>query len=226
MPQQLFMVMRQRGAGWQDDRGIETQKDWAAHAAFMDGLASEGVVQLAGPIPGTRDVLLVVRGDSREQIEARLAGDPWTVNGLLRTTRVDPWTLRLGSLTSNPFNHLDLRVTDMKAAAPFYAALLPELGLIHAREAGEWRVHAGQGRHPWLPYVGLVEDAAHHPNATRVAFQVSGAAEVDRLAEVVRKAGGRNVSGPKPCPEYSPTYYAIFFEDPCGNRLEICHRTS
>jgi hypothetical protein len=22
------------------------------------------------------------------------------------------------------------------------------------------------------------------------------------------------------------TYYAAFFEDPCGNRLELCHRTA
>ncbi len=226
MPQQLFMVMRQRGAGWDDDRALEAQKDWGAHAAFMDALASEGVVQLAGPIPGTRDVLLVMRGESPEAIAARLAADPWTVNGLLRTTRVDPWTLRLGFLGTNPFNHLDLRVSDMMAAAPFYAALLPELGFTRAHEAAGWKVHAGEGRHPWIAYVGFIEDPEHRPNASRVAFAVSGAGEVDRLAAVVRSAGGRNVSGPKLCPEYSPTYYAVFFEDPCGNRLEICHRTS
>jgi catechol 2,3-dioxygenase-like lactoylglutathione lyase family enzyme len=33
----------------------------------------------------------------------------------------------------------------------------------------------------------------------------------------------QNVEGPGWEDE---TYYAVFFEDPCGNRLEICHRTS
>lgn len=30
------------------------------------------------------------------------------------------------------------------------------------------------------------------------------------------------MEGPMP---YEPGYYAVFLEDPCGNRLEICHRT-
>jgi len=42
------------------------------------------------------------------------------------------------------------------------------------------------------------------------------------LADVVRHAGGRNIEGPG-CDE-GPGYYAVFFEDPCGNRLEVCHR--
>jgi hypothetical protein len=24
--------------------------------------------------------------------------------------------------------------------------------------------------------------------------------------------------------DYAPGYYAAFFEDSCGNRLEVCHR--
>ena len=36
------------------------------------------------------------------------------------------------------------------------------------------------------------------------------------------QAGAANLSGPRDCPEYSATYYAAFFEDPCGNALEIC----
>jgi hypothetical protein len=32
------------------------------------------------------------------------------------------------------------------------------------------------------------------------------------------------VSGPRACPEYSPTYYAVFFADTSGNKLEIYHR--
>ena len=43
-------------------------------------------------------------------------------------------------------------------------------------------------------------------------------AEVDRLAAVVVQAGARNVEGPL---YEEPRYYAVFFEDPSGNRLEI-----
>jgi predicted lactoylglutathione lyase len=47
---------------------------------------------------------------------------------------------------------------------------------------------------------------------------------VDRLAKSVRKAGGKALEGPEICSEYSAEYYAFFFEDPDGNKLEICCR--
>ena len=50
--------------------------------------------------------------------------------------------------------------------------------------------------------------------------------QVDHVAQVVREAGGRNLEGPQIWPEYSPGYYAFFFEDPDGNKLEICCRGS
>ena len=40
----------------------------------------------------------------------------------------------------------------------------------------------------------------------------------------VRELGGKNLEGPEVCPGYSPGYYAFFFEDPDGNKLEICCR--
>jgi predicted enzyme related to lactoylglutathione lyase len=124
----------------------------------------------------------------------------------------------------NPFNHIDLRVSDVAEAMRFYAALLPQLGFTRERHGAQWKVFSAEGEFPSVPYFGFTEQGDHRPNATRVAFWVGSAQEVDRLAEVVRMAGGRNVSGPKACPEYSSTYYAVFFEDPSGNRLEICFR--
>jgi hypothetical protein len=46
------------------------------------------------------------------------------------------------------------------------------------------------------------------------------------VAKIVREAGGQNLEGPQIWPEYSPGYYALFFEDPDGNKLEICCRGS
>src|SRR5439155_25883958 len=50
--------------------------------------------------------------------------------------------------------------------------------------------------------------------------------KVDEIAKLVREAGGKNLEGPEICQEYSPGYYACFFEDPDGNKLEICCRES
>jgi uncharacterized protein YciI len=43
-------------------------------------------------------VLLIVRAEDRNEVEARLAPDCWVVKGLLRNLRIEPWELRLGSL--------------------------------------------------------------------------------------------------------------------------------
>ena len=93
-----FMAIRTRGPAWQESRPLEGQDDWAAHASFMNALATEGFVILGGPLEGTSDVLLVFRATTPEEIRSRLADDPWTGKDLLRITRIAPWTLRLGSL--------------------------------------------------------------------------------------------------------------------------------
>jgi hypothetical protein len=95
---QLFAVIRTRGPAWLDSRPMEDQADWPPHASFMNSLADDGFVVLGGPLEGTSDVLLVMRATTADEIHRRLAGDPWAVADILRTTRVTPWTLRLGSL--------------------------------------------------------------------------------------------------------------------------------
>jgi uncharacterized protein len=94
----LFAVIRRRGPGWQEGQPLEKQADWRAHATFMDALFEEGFVILAGPMENTSEALVVVRAESPEEVHSRLAEDPWTRNGLLSTTRIAAWTLRLGTL--------------------------------------------------------------------------------------------------------------------------------
>jgi len=63
----------------------------------MDAPYAEGFVALVGPLVGSRVVLLIVGAGDADEIERRLADDPWT-DGMLETTRIAPWTLRLGSV--------------------------------------------------------------------------------------------------------------------------------
>jgi len=93
-----FVVIRAHGSGWDESRSLEAQRDWPAHAAFMDALVSEGFVALGGPLEGSRRALLVIRAEDVSEIERRLSDDPWTRNGLLITKECGPWTIRLGSL--------------------------------------------------------------------------------------------------------------------------------
>lgn len=133
------------------------------------------------------------------------------------------------------FDHIDLRVRDMEVARNFYRKFLPQLGFNHERpepapanaasEAGDFHTFysAGGGNKP-SEFFGFTQDKDHRPNGTRIAFWADTREEVDSLAKLVREAGGKALEGPEVCADYSPGYYAFFFEDPDGNKLEICCR--
>jgi uncharacterized protein YciI len=94
----LFAVIRARGQAWQRSLPLEGQNAWQAHADFMDALTAEGFVVLGGPLEETSEALLIIRAETPEEIHLRLDADPWTALGLLSTTKVSTWTIRLGSL--------------------------------------------------------------------------------------------------------------------------------
>ena len=96
--QRVFVVLRSRGPAWDDSKPLEGQAAWAAHAEFMDALFDERFAALVGPLEGTRDALLVLRASSAAEVVERLAADPWTTTGLLVTTQISPWQLRLGTV--------------------------------------------------------------------------------------------------------------------------------
>jgi catechol 2,3-dioxygenase-like lactoylglutathione lyase family enzyme len=132
------------------------------------------------------------------------------------------------------FDHIDFRVKNMDAARKFYARFLPQLGFVRQKHetAPEGMVgddfltfYSAGGDMP-SEFFGIVEDKNHQPNGTRIAFWAETHEQVDRIAQLVREAGGKNLEGPEICTEYSPGYYAFFFEDPSGNKLEICCRAS
>ena len=120
----------------------------------------------------------------------------------------------------NPFGHIDLRVSDLDDALPFYDALLPVLGFTERHHGERWKVWATTEELPSTAYFAITESRAHVPNENRVAFWVASSEDVDRVADVARAAGARDLSGPKPMP-YGPGYYAVFFADPSGNPLEV-----
>lgn len=99
MPTRLFAVTRSHGPEWNSSQPLEGQTGWTEHADFMDGLVAQGFVVLGGPLEGASGALLIIRARDADEIHERLADDPWS-HGLLRTTSVAPWTLRLGSLGS------------------------------------------------------------------------------------------------------------------------------
>jgi len=122
------------------------------------------------------------------------------------------------------FDHVDLRVSDLAKARCLYDALLPAMGFTRLAEDADSICYYRPGEERTAPFWGLVADPDHRPNVTRIALRAADRAEVDRLAEVARAAGATAFDPPQVCEEYTPFYYAAFFEDADGNKLEICFR--
>jgi predicted lactoylglutathione lyase len=122
------------------------------------------------------------------------------------------------------FDHIDLRVSDLAKTRRLYDALLPAMGYARIVTDSESICYYRAGDERFRAFLGLVLDSRHCPNETRLAFRAADRAEVDRLAELARGAGATAFEPPHVCEEYTPFYYATFFEDADGNKLEICFR--
>ena len=128
-------------------------------------------------------------------------------------------------MSTRLFDHIDLRVKNRDAAQRFYAQILPAIGFRVDKSGEKWGLFEAEGNVA-VDFFGFTEEADHRPNENRIAFWAPNRDAVDRAAEVIREAGGKNIEGPELCVEYSPGYYAVFFEDPDGNKLEVCYRAS
>ncbi len=133
-------------------------------------------------------------------------------------------------MRSTGVHHVDLVVSSIERSLPFYRELLAPLGWNRISEVegergetifyfvgpgtaiGIREALSGRGT-PYDRYrVGL-----HH-----LALEVSSRTTVDERAEWVRSYGAEIESGPKEY-AYMPGYYAVFFYDPDGIKLEIVY---
>jgi catechol 2,3-dioxygenase-like lactoylglutathione lyase family enzyme len=97
------------------------------------------------------------------------------------------------------FDHIDLRVKNMEVAKKFYGQFLPQLGFVRERHEPSPRPEAGGDFHTFYSagadkpseFFGFTEDKNHQTNGTRIAFWADTREEVDRIAELVRQAGGK-----------------------------------
>lgn len=124
--------------------------------------------------------------------------------------------------------HVDLVVTDLERSLDFYRGAFGPLGFDDASEIegerGERVVYLGGTGTPFS--IGLrqrQEDAPHERYALglhHLAVTAPSRTAVDERAAWLREHGARIESEPRDYP-YSDGYYAVFFYDPDGIKLEI-----
>ena len=120
-------------------------------------------------------------------------------------------------------SHVDLRVSDRVKAAEFYDAFLNLLGAVMDVGATftTWEIRPIDAPPEWQAtnWFGITEDANMTPSENRIAFLAPSRGTVDAIATYLPVIGAQAIEMPHEA--YGPRYYACFFEDLDGNKLEI-----
>jgi glyoxylase I family protein len=121
-------------------------------------------------------------------------------------------------------DHLYVAVSDLARSIAFYDPLMRLLGFrkVERPIAGEPHVHyiTPEMQFTLRPARSAVGHDPYAPGLHHVCFRVPTNDDVDAAARELR-ALGVDATEPAVYPEYSPDYYATFFSDPDGLRLEV-----
>ena len=122
-------------------------------------------------------------------------------------------------------HHVDLTVTDLDTSIDFYHRVLTELGFervpIEPGDAPCWEIRDD-------PVFGIAlhraRSATPHDRYTaglhHLAFRAASRAEVDRFFRFLGNSNFQVLDPPAEY-DYTPGYYAVFFADPDGLKLEL-----
>jgi catechol 2,3-dioxygenase-like lactoylglutathione lyase family enzyme len=115
-------------------------------------------------------------------------------------------------------DHVSVAVSDLAAAAKFYAATLGPLGYAKLEQRPATVGFGKRYAEFWInrrtPMVPAPSSGAH------VALRAASPAAVDAFHAAALAAGGTCDGPPGLRPQHGESYYAAFIRDPDGNRIE------
>lgn len=130
---------------------------------------------------------------------------------------------------SGCIHHIDLTVTDMARSTAFYERLLPLLGWRRRPEVTEVPVWQGEQVELALQLARQASWRPHDryaPGLHHLAFAAPDRASVDRIHRELCQFGVPILDPPALYEKYAPGYYAVFFKDPDGMKLEYVYTPS
>jgi catechol 2,3-dioxygenase-like lactoylglutathione lyase family enzyme len=117
------------------------------------------------------------------------------------------------------YDHIGLKVKDMRAGVRFYTAALAPLGHVPGASGDSYAGFGPEG----APALWLHLHAEENGPGAHVALKAKDRAAVDAFHKAGLKAGGKDNGKPGLRTGYSPNYYAAFLIDPDGNNVEaVC----
>ena len=123
-------------------------------------------------------------------------------------------------------DHVDLTVNDLERSTAFYDVILAELGFRRIPDKPEviWaNAHTVVGIHPATPEERNGVHTRRRVGFHHLALRARRREDVDRFHEFLVREGVTVLDAPAEYPQYGPDYYAVFFADPDGMKLELVH---
>ena len=122
--------------------------------------------------------------------------------------------------------HVDLTVNDLARSTFFYDKVLGALGfrrVPHATYVAWANAHLVIGLRAAVPALPEAAFDRHRVGLHHLALRVRTRDDVDRLHLFLVSEGVRVLDAPAEYGEYGPRYYAVYFADPDGMKLEAVH---
>ena len=127
-------------------------------------------------------------------------------------------------------NHLMINVNRFDRAKPFYSWLMPQIGYPNTMDYPDGGKRGvgfyGEGGSFWVqeaePQFRVDTFHRHRVGLCEIALNAESRAQIDKLAAEIPAHGGAITDPPREY-DYAPGYYAVFFVDPDGLKLELLH---
>jgi catechol 2,3-dioxygenase-like lactoylglutathione lyase family enzyme len=126
-------------------------------------------------------------------------------------------------------HHIDLTVIDLATSTPFYDKVLGFLGYRRTRNdavGSNWERRESGRLICEVDIRPARSDRAHDRYTAglhHLAWHADSRADVDRLHELLLAMDAQILDAPADYPQYGAGYYAVFFADPDGLKLEFVH---
>jgi catechol 2,3-dioxygenase-like lactoylglutathione lyase family enzyme len=130
-------------------------------------------------------------------------------------------------------HHVYLTVANVAASLPLYECVLTFLGYERSNEDArgvDWEIGRLDGS---FCSIGIKKSEArgrrrrhdrYSPGLHHLAWRAESRADVDRLYALLLRIGARILDAPADYPRYGHGYYAVFWADPDGLKLEYVHQ--
>ncbi len=128
-------------------------------------------------------------------------------------------------------DHIIINVNDYAAAKYFYSWLMPQIGYPKVTTiedpppeygAGFFGAHGSFWIRRSDPEFRADSFDRHRVGLCEIAFAAESRNQIDELAKQISPHGGHVTDLPREY-KYVPGYYAVFFTDPDGMKLELVH---